>query len=601
MIGSPSQSLVSNPSRPSVTETANKKPRLQPEQTNAAVSTHSEKSNPTSTRPKSSGHPLGIKPWGNYYLARCSDSPNSDTIASPLAFRSATLGPFRHWDDQMILDFLEKYLSTPELALIQRVSLGFYALARYDGLWRKLTIQDFQGEFCFDTTWRQTYRRCYLHQHNFSADQDTVIDTNLPCVNFYSDTLFNTWHLATQDLTPLDRRQRGKSIPRRACLSISEFIEQYERPGLPVILTDVVTQWPAYQKWTPEFFLKLYGSVKFQAEAVEITFDNYWRYATTQTLDEAPLYLFDKHFGDSCPELAADFQVPGYFSEDLFQVLTKPSPSSLSGSPAIRSGEPSCVGRPDYRWIIIGPQRSGSTFHKDPNATSAWNAVITGRKKWIMFPPECVPPGVFTNADQSEVTSPVSLIEWFQSYYQHVTPYTESSSRQSSGGHPCGKPSGSRKGAYEGVCQAGEVIFVPQGWWHCVLNLEDSIAITQNYVSRQNLTQVLDFLQYKRDQISGVPCHEATHFYERFCAAFDQAFPGELATFQYLRQRKREEAAAVKLQLGTTDPGEPSFSSSNGNQNNTPGSPSPLDTRNGKGGFWQTLTGNSEGGFQFGF
>ncbi|KAJ1960078.1 hypothetical protein IWQ62_004365, partial [Dispira parvispora] len=471
--------MISSPTQPSVKETANKKPRIEPERTKVAGSTYNEKPDLAPTRPRRSGHPLSIKPWGNYYLTRCPTSPGSDTTSSPLAFRSATLGPFRHWEDQMILDFLEQYLSASELAVMQRVSRGLYALARYDELWRKLTIQDFQGEFFFDSTWRQTYRRCYLDQHKLPADH--VTDTNISCINFYSDALFNTWHLATQDLASLGRRQRGKPIPRRACLSVSEFIEQYERPGLPVILTDVVTQWPAYQKWTPEFFLKLYGSVKFQAEAVQITFEKYWRYAATQTLDEAPLYLFDKCFADSCPELVADFQVPEYFSEDLFQVLTKPPPSSLSTPPVIRPGESSCATRPDYRWIIIGPQRSGSTFHKDPNATSAWNAVITGRKKWIMFPPECVPPGVFTNADQSEVTSPVSLMEWFQNYYQQVTPYTESSSRQRFGGHPSCKPGNSRKGAYEGVCETGEVIFVPQGWWHCVLNLDDSIALTQNY------------------------------------------------------------------------------------------------------------------------
>ena len=67
-------------------------------------------------------------------------------------------------------------------------------------------------------------------------------------------------------------------------------------------------------------------------------------------------------------------QVPKYFDEDLFSVL----------------GD---EGRPDFRWLIMGPPRSGSTFHKDPNATSAWNAVVTGSKKWIMYPPHALPPG----------------------------------------------------------------------------------------------------------------------------------------------------------------------------------------------------------------
>jgi ribosomal protein L16 Arg81 hydroxylase len=50
----------------------------------------------------------------------------------------------------------------------------------------------------------------------------------------------------------------------------------------------------------------------------------------------------------------------------------------------------------------------------------------------------------------------------------------------------------------------GDVMFVPHGWWHMAVNLDDvNIAITHNYVSRSNLGNVLRFFQEKQDQISG--------------------------------------------------------------------------------------------------
>ena len=157
-----------------------------------------------------------------------------------------------------------------------------------------------------------------------------------------------------------------------------------------------------------------------------------------------------------------DYQPPLCFQEDLFAVL---------GSE-----------RPDHRWLIVGPRQSGSTFHKDPNATSAWNAVIRGSKYWIMFPQSITPPGVFMSEDQSEVTSPLSIAEWLLTFHEEA--------RQT-------------PGCMEGICGEGEVLHVPSGWWHLVVNLEPAIAVTQNFVPKAHLRSVVQFLRHKANQVSG--------------------------------------------------------------------------------------------------
>jgi hypothetical protein len=204
--------------------------------------------------------------------------------------------------------------------------------------------------------------------------------------------------------------------------------------------------------------------------AVDWTLKTYVEYMNNSN-DESPLYLFDRAFvskmnlTNSNSQQPPSYWIPECFGEDLFAVLADE--------------------RPDNKWLIVGPARSGSTYHKDPNATSAWNAVLRGSKYWIMFPSspsDPPPPGVYVSEDQSEVTSPLSIAEWLLGFHAEArkTP-----------------------GCLEGVCGEGEVLHVPSGWWHLVVNLDTSIAITQNFVPRSHLAGVLTFLRDKPDQVSG--------------------------------------------------------------------------------------------------
>lgn len=327
------------------------------------------------------------------------------------------------------------------------------------------------------------------------------------CSQLFSDSLYRPFNCAHISLDPyVSKIPARNQIARLPDLSPEEF--QANWTDRPFILTEPVKAWPAYKNWTVGSLLARYGKTKFRAEAVDWAMRTYGDYMADNS-DESPLYLFDRSFVSKMglsvgsPETTPDasYWPPACFAEDFFSVL----------------GDD----RPDHQWLIIGPERSGSKFHKDPNATSAWNAVLRGPKYWIMFPSgakQPSPPGVFVSDDQSEVTSPLSIAEWLLGFHADArrTP-----------------------GCVEGICGEGEILHVPSGWWHLVVNLEPSIAITQNFVPRGHLSAALDFLSNKPDQVSGFRKNVANPC-ERFMSGMREAYPDLLEQAWNELQKKSE-------------------------------------------------------------
>jgi hypothetical protein len=65
----------------------------------------------------------------------------------------------------------------------------------------------------------------------------------------------------------------------------------------------------------------------------------------------------------------------------------------------------------------------------------------------------------------------------------------------------------------------GELMFIPSGWWHTVLNLDETWAVTQNYVDENNLENVAKFLQSKKSK----------KLWRIFSQGMEREFPEEIS------------------------------------------------------------------------
>jgi len=156
--------------------------------------------------------------------------------------------------------------------------------------------------------------------------------------------------------------------------------------------------------------------------------------------------MFDPKFLLAIPELAKDYKIPAYFQQDFFSTMTREE-------------------RPHWQWLVVGPARSGSSFHQDPHLTSAWNALISGEKRWFLYPPHYLPDGVVHDG-YDDYDAP-DVMKWMLEHYPKC-----------------------RYRPMEITQKPGEIIFVPSGWWHQVLNVTDTVAVTQNVCNASNLKLV---------------------------------------------------------------------------------------------------------------
>ena len=369
--------------------------------------------------------------------------------------------------------------------------------------------------------WRATH--AFMQSRRSSAATAAVPSTQtLPQLapvfisrpTFHSPMLYGKWcreHLA---LDQFECSSGHIDAVESSALDAAAFAAQYDDRSRPVLLLRGATHWPGFKQYGPDSGaggmhrfcldhaeLRLRVSHSFEgAGSLRCTLSDYSHYCLRQH-DEVPLYVFDAKFATIHQPLRSLYDIPVQFPHDMFSHL---------GSM-----------RPSHRWLVMGPARCGAPWHVDPIGTSAWNGLVCGRKRWAMYPPGHVPPGVMVYGGDiyAGVHSPPSA-SWYCEVYPKLLPHER---------------------PFEIMQRPGDIIFVPAGWWHLVLNLDDTIAFTQNYVSPSNMQLALSEMRSQSSQL-----------YYIYSIVVPQSllpsFPG------LMRANASAEALARKLKLPLGDP-----------------------------------------------
>jgi hypothetical protein len=211
--------------------------------------------------------------------------------------------------------------------------------------------------------------------------------------------------------------------------SMQQLQELYAAIGNPVILRDALVNWPAFENWRMTNFLKKYGDCRLQWHSFDLqssVADYIVEVLGNKEVDTYLPYLFcRKQWVDTDLDLTGDYTIP---------------PEFLTTEWDHPGG--------DFQYLYLGRKRTVHALHTH---SAAANVLVYGFKRWLVFPPseswvvECA-----INAD--DFSKAPSRWQVPKAPRATLTPYSF-------------------------VQFPGDLVFIPSGWVHAVMNITPVIGM----------------------------------------------------------------------------------------------------------------------------
>ncbi|PRP83565.1 jmjC domain-containing protein 4-like [Planoprotostelium fungivorum] len=268
-------------------------------------------------------------------------------------------------------------------------------------------------------------------------------------------------------------------------LSYQQFFERHLKDNEPIIITDLIDDWVARHLWNGhpdlDWLREHYG--RLTAPAAECSVDygggkrrecqvsdyiSYWKCLidrrngiepTLQSsfyLDGPLYYLKDWHLSKQLPPCDGFYSVPIYFQEDWINLYWDR------------------LHVDDYRFVYMGPRGTYTPLHCDVFGSYSWSTNVCGIKRWILFPKG--EEQYFTDANGHTLRD---VFGWDRERF----PDFEKAKR------------------FEVVQRGGETIFVPSGWYHQVMNEEDTISINHNWGNGANVESFWWYISHQLELV----------------------------------------------------------------------------------------------------
>ena len=212
------------------------------------------------------------------------------------------------------------------------------------------------------------------------------------------------------------------------------------------------------------------------------------RSSRRSSCEKSPGYLHDWSIPRHAPSLLPQIAIPIQFADDLLQ-----------GARRYEEG----LYVDTWPSLFIGPEGSRSCLHVDSFASSFWMKLFEGRKDWLIWP-----------SNETCLLSP----SYFEGSMDPIFDAIEVEELLKRGGGGSGGGGGDGDGGKDGlaapnaaVCRAlqthpwratlmpGEVLFVPSGCPHRVVNLDDTLALSANFVGEYHAEASIAELELSPD------------------------------------------------------------------------------------------------------